>query len=231
MADKQLVRDKIDQKTDLALLGGIGLVQHNAVSYHPNRAFTSLGCQSQKSLQDYLRKVANFVQLAKHTDDWPVLEMKIDSYALRRKLSQELLNHYKDRNLIFTQFSKGSPMFTVRKWKAKSDPQEESKDNLRCEYKVSEQEMELSAFDKIIQGDRKSIKVHFEDEKCLAFDDYAPVAKSHFIVLAKDTKVALSDSKDEALIGHLMVVASKVAKLLKLEEGYRVVVNNGRNAA
>lgn len=44
LADKQLVRDKIEQKTDLALLGGIGLVQSNSISYHPNRAFTSLGC-------------------------------------------------------------------------------------------------------------------------------------------------------------------------------------------
>jgi hypothetical protein len=44
LADKQLVRNKINQKTDLALLGGIGLIQGNAVSYHPNRAFTSLGC-------------------------------------------------------------------------------------------------------------------------------------------------------------------------------------------
>jgi hypothetical protein len=82
--------------------------------------------------------VANFVQLAKHTDDWIVLEIKIDSYALRRKLSQDLLNLYKDRNVIFTQFSKGSNIFTVRKWKSKSDHNEESKDNSKNEVKVSE---------------------------------------------------------------------------------------------
>ena len=139
------MREKIDQKTDLALLGGIGLVQGNNISYHPNRAFTSLGCNSQKSLQDYLRKVANFVQLAKQTDDNIVLDLKIESYALRRKLSQELLFQYKDRNLIFTQFSKSSPIFSVRKWKAKSDEQES-----KSEVKVSEQDTELSCFDKII---------------------------------------------------------------------------------
>jgi histidine triad (HIT) family protein len=70
--------------------------------------------------------------------------------------------------------------------------------------------------------------VHHEDEKCIAFDDPSPVAKSHFIVLPKDPKTSLI-TQDEALIGHLMLVASKVAKTLKLEDGYRVVLNNGRN--
>ena len=45
------------------------------------------------------------------------MEIKIDSYALRRKLSQELQYIYKDRSLIFTEFSKGSSTFTVRKYK------------------------------------------------------------------------------------------------------------------
>ena len=173
--------------------------------------------------------MANFVQLAKHTDDWLVLDMKIDSYALRRKLSQELQYIYKDRNVIFTQFSKGSPTFTVRKWKARSENNEESKDTIKNEVKVSEQDIELSYFDRIIQGDRKSLKVHHEDDKCIAFEDPSPVAKCHFIVLPKDTKTSLS-TENEILIGHLMLIASKVAKTLKLEDGYRVVVNNGRNS-
>ena len=103
------------------MLGGIGLIQGNTISYHPNRAFTSLGCQSKNSLEDYLRKVANFIELAKRSDDWPVLELKIDSYALRRKLSQELLYLYKDRNIIFSSFSKNSSIFTVRKYKPRSE--------------------------------------------------------------------------------------------------------------
>jgi hypothetical protein len=31
-------------------------------------------------------------------------------------------------------------------------------------------------------------------------------------------------------MGHLMVIAAKVAKILKLEEGYRIVLDNGRNS-
>jgi histidine triad (HIT) family protein len=34
----------------------------------------------------------------------------------------------------------------------------------------------------------------------------------------------------DQLLGHLLFVASKVAKDQGLEDGYRVVINNGRNA-
>lgn len=161
-------------------------MQGNQISYHPNRAFTSLGCQSTKSLKDYLRKVANFIQLAKNSDESLVLDLKIDSWALRRKLSQELLFLYKDRNIIFTQFSKNSPTFSVRKWKAKNES--DGKDQIKSEVKVTEKETELSCFDKIVYGERKGVKVLHEDERCIAFEDHYPVAKIHFIVLLKDPK-------------------------------------------
>lgn len=35
--------------------------------------------------------------------------------------------------------------------------------------------------------------------------------------------------KDEALLGKLMLTTAKVAKMLDLKDGYRVVVNNGRH--
>ena len=37
--------------------------------------------------------------------------------------------------------------------------------------------------------------------------------------------------EDAPLLGHLMVVASKVAKELGLADGYRLVVNNGKDGA
>ena len=70
----------------------------------------------------------------------------------------------------------------------------------------------------------------YEDEKCIAFNDRYPCAKKHFLIVAKSTSmIHLSKSdaeRDQALIGHMMVVAAKVAKQEKLDEGYRVVVNN-----
>ena len=50
-----------------------------------------------------------------------MLEIHIESFALRRRLSQELQSFYKDSNLIFTQFSKASNMFTVRRWRPKPE--------------------------------------------------------------------------------------------------------------
>merc|ERR1712176_749985 len=78
---------------------------------------------------------------------------------------------------------------------------------------------------------RKEIpaKIIYEDEKCLAFHDVAPQAPVHFLVIPKNPIVMLSQAKDDdaPLLGHLMNVARKCADEQKLEEGYRVVINNG----
>lgn len=51
-------------------------------------------------------------------------------------------------------------------------------------------------------------------------------------MLAKETPVSLAkaDAKDTETIGNMMVAAVKVANTLKLSDGYRIVVNNGKNA-
>ena len=99
------------------------------------------------------------------------MEIKIDSYALRRKLSQELQYIYKDRSLIFTEFSKGSPIFTVRKYK----PVDKSKTNdnqnqSKKEEKLNPEQFEDSVIDKIINGDRSEVNVLHEDDKLIAYE-------------------------------------------------------------
>ncbi|XP_054270933.1 adenosine 5'-monophosphoramidase HINT1-like isoform X2 [Macrosteles quadrilineatus] len=81
---------------------------------------------------------------------------------------------------------------------------------------------------------RKEIPCNFihEDEKCVAFHDVNPQAPVHFLVIPRKPISMLSNAvpSDSELLGHLMVTAAKVAKDLGLEEdGYRLVVNNGRN--
>lgn len=98
---------------------------------------------------------------------------------------------YKDRNLIFTTFSKNSPIFNIRKWKPRSEETKDSKEQNKDVF-LSELDTELSTFDKIIQGHRDGIKVLYEDHKCIAFEDRSPVALVHFIVLAKDTQLQLA---------------------------------------
>ena len=118
LASEALVRQKIELRPEYQIIQASPNLASNAgLNYSTHRAYSSIGSTSKTSLEDYIRKVANFAVLAQNRSDWPVLEINIESYALRRKLSQELQAIYNNRNMIFTSFSKASPIFTVRKYK------------------------------------------------------------------------------------------------------------------
>ncbi len=72
----------------------------------------------------------------------------------------------------------------------------------------------------------------YEDERCLAFKDIHPQAPLHVLVIPKQAVAKLADAKegDEALLGHLLLVANRVAREQGHGEAYRVVVNNGAGA-
>ena len=91
---------------------------------------------------------------------------------------------------------------------------------------------EVTIFDKIVAKEIPATII-FEDDSCMAFRDVNPVAKVHFLVIPKDrkglTQLCKADETHEAMLGHLMVVAAKVAKQEGLDEtGYRVVINDGK---
>ena len=73
----------------------------------------------------------------------------------------------------------------------------------------------------------------YEDDLSLAFHDVNPQAPTHVLVIPKQPIAMHSDvtEADAPVMGHLMVVASKVAKTLGLEGGYRLVINNGKDGA
>ncbi|XP_072243595.1 histidine triad nucleotide-binding protein 2, mitochondrial isoform X1 [Leuresthes tenuis] len=87
-------------------------------------------------------------------------------------------------------------------------------------------------FSKVID---KSIPadIIYEDEKCLAFRDISPQAPVHFLVIPKVPIPRISAAKDDdaQLLGHLLVVAKNVAKQESLQDGYRVVINDGKLGA
>ncbi|KAM9360472.1 histidine triad nucleotide-binding protein 2, mitochondrial isoform 1-T1 [Symphorus nematophorus] len=87
-------------------------------------------------------------------------------------------------------------------------------------------------FSKVID---KSIPadIIYEDEKCLAFRDISPQAPVHFLVIPRVPIPRISEAKDDdaELLGHLLVVAKNVAKQESLNEGYRVVINDGKHGA
>jgi histidine triad (HIT) family protein len=75
--------------------------------------------------------------------------------------------------------------------------------------------------------------VVYEDDDCLAFRDIAPQAPTHVLVIPKEPLATLADAADEdrRLLGHLLWVAAEIARKEGLDEdGFRVVVNNGKRA-
>ncbi|GLH03465.1 Histidine triad nucleotide-binding protein 1 [Gryllus bimaculatus] len=78
---------------------------------------------------------------------------------------------------------------------------------------------------------RKEIPCNFiyEDDKCVAFHDINPQAPTHFLVIPRKPipQLSLADDSDDQLLGHLMVVARRVAKEQGLSRGFRLVVNDG----
>ncbi len=85
-------------------------------------------------------------------------------------------------------------------------------------------------FGRIIRREIPARVVH-EDELCLAFHDVAPQAPVHVLVIPKRPIVSLADvtSDDSPLLGHLVTVASTLARTLGLADGFRLVVNCGRD--
>lgn len=73
-----------------------------------------------------------------------------------------------------------------------------------------------------------------EDDRFMAFTDANPVAPTHVLLIPKKrnglTQLSNATAEHEALLGHLLVKAAEVAKQMGLEDGYRVVVNNGKKA-
>jgi histidine triad (HIT) family protein len=91
--------------------------------------------------------------------------------------------------------------------------------------------MSDTVFGKII---RKEIPVDFlyEDEHCIAINDIHPQAPVHVLIIPKRGIPRLVDAResDSAMLGHLMVVAGKVAAQLGVGDAFRLVVNNGAGA-
>ncbi|XP_076650313.1 histidine triad nucleotide binding protein 1 [Halictus rubicundus] len=82
---------------------------------------------------------------------------------------------------------------------------------------------------------RKEIpcKFIYEDDQCVAFHDVNAQAPVHFLVIPRKpiAQLSKSDDEDESLLGHLMLVARKVAKQEGLDNGFRLVINDGKHGA
>lgn len=91
--------------------------------------------------------------------------------------------------------------------------------------------MEDCLFCKIIKGEIPCNKV-YEDEEILAFHDINPAAPIHILVIPKKhiTSLAYLKEEDEKIVGRIYTVINEIAEKNGFkEEGYRVIVNCGKN--
>ena len=89
-----------------------------------------------------------------------------------------------------------------------------------------------SIFSKIINKEINT-KILYEDDRSIAFNDINPVASTHILIIPKKEIKTLNDLKndDKELIGHLFIVAKKIAEKMKIDKnGYRIVFNCNEDA-
>ncbi len=87
-----------------------------------------------------------------------------------------------------------------------------------------------TVFGKILRGEIPSDEV-YSDDKCLAFRDIQPQAPVHILVIPRKPLESLmeADTLDLNLLGHLLLVAKKVAVQEGLES-WRTVINTGASS-
>lgn len=83
-------------------------------------------------------------------------------------------------------------------------------------------------FQKIADGDVPA-DIVFEDDRCIALRDINPQAPTHILIVPRKPIPSLDDltNDDEEVVGHLILVAKKLASDEGLSDGYRTVFNCG----
>lgn len=92
--------------------------------------------------------------------------------------------------------------------------------------------MSKTLFEKIAAREIPATIV-YEDDQVLALQDIKPAAPVHVLIVPKKPipRIAEATGTDQQVLGHLLLKAGEVAKKLGLEQnGYRLVINNGRDA-
>ena len=91
--------------------------------------------------------------------------------------------------------------------------------------------MSQTLFEKIINKEIPA-DILYDDDISIVIKDISPQAPTHLLIIPKKVIPKLSDAtkEDQEILGHLMLVAGKIADDLGLDETFRLVVNNGAKA-
>lgn len=68
-----------------------------------------------------MKAIDAFVKKVENSDKNESTELVVSSYALKRELAKRVSLKYKEQN-VFTEFKKGTDVFTVKKWKKRNNP-------------------------------------------------------------------------------------------------------------
>ena len=82
-------------------------------------------------------------------------------------------------------------------------------------------------FEKIIAGELPA-NILYRDERVIAFTDIHPVAPVHILIVPLKVIPTADDitDGDEALIGHMCIVARDIARQQGIaKDGYRLIIN------
>jgi histidine triad (HIT) family protein len=92
--------------------------------------------------------------------------------------------------------------------------------------------MSKTIFQKIIDREIPA-KIEYEDDQCVVLHDIQPQAPVHLLIVPKKLipRVSEASPEDQAVLGHLVLVAGQMAKKLNLTQGFRLVINNGPHAS
>ena len=86
-------------------------------------------------------------------------------------------------------------------------------------------------FCRIVSGEA-SARIVYQDDDLTAFHDANPQAPVHLLIVPNRhiEGISVVEPGDEPVLGKLFTVARQLGEEFELGEGYRVVVNNGRQA-
>ncbi|OCG03228.1 purine nucleoside phosphoramidase [Gilliamella sp. wkB112] len=91
---------------------------------------------------------------------------------------------------------------------------------------------EETIFSKIIRHEIPA-DIVYQDDTVTAFRDISPQAPTHILIIPNKLIPTLNDVtvQDEAMLGHMITVAAKIAQLEGIDtNGYRLIMNCNKDA-
>ena len=90
--------------------------------------------------------------------------------------------------------------------------------------------MENCIFCKIVAGEIPSPRL-YEDDKMIVIKDIEPKAKLHYLCLPKTHFARLNEMDDAPadIVKHIFKTIPALEETLGLQDGYRVIINQGDN--